>query len=342
MEPLAIVASGMVTSVGLTAPAACAAIRARLDRFTETHFMFKGEWLLGSSVLLEQPWRGREKLIQFAVRVIEECLAADRETPLSEIPLILCVAEQSRPGRFADLDESLLKDVQDRTGHTFHKDSCVISKGRVGGIEAMRLAVELIHQGRPRCLICGVDTFLTAPTLTVFEEKRRLLTSENSDGFIPGEAGAAVLLRRAGGDGRPAVCCLGLGFAKESATIESGEAFRGDGMVAAVRSALNDAGLSMADVDFRIVDVSGEQYGFKEAALVVSRLLRQRKEEMDIWHPADCVGEVGAAAVPIMLSVVEAASRKRYAPGATVLCHAANDAGERGAMVLRYVNGKTG
>ena len=56
-QPLAIVGSGMVTGVGLSAPASCAAIRCAIDNFQETRFMDSGgEWLLGCEVPLEQPW----------------------------------------------------------------------------------------------------------------------------------------------------------------------------------------------------------------------------------------------------------------------------------------------
>ena len=86
-----------------------------------------------------------------------------------------------------------------------------------------------------------------------------------------------------------------------------------------------------------MTDLSGEQYGFKEASLALSRTLRKRKERFDLWHPADCVGEVGAAIVPCMLGVLLAASAKRYAPGPAVLCHAGNETGERVAMVMKQV-----
>jgi 3-oxoacyl-[acyl-carrier-protein] synthase-1 len=100
--------------------------------------------------------------------------------------------------------------------------------------------------------------------------------------------------------------------------------------------ALASAKLDMGDLDFRICDVSGEQYGFKEAALALSRTLRKRKESFDIWHPAECIGEVGAAAVPIILATARAAFEKHYSLGRKVLCHFGNDDGDRGALILQH------
>ena len=105
-------------------------------------------------------------------------------------------------------------------------------------------------------------------------------------------------------------------------------------MVQAFKAAFADAGRTPADVDYRITDSNGEQYWFKEAALALTRTLRVRKEQFDIWHPADCVGEVGAAIGPCALGVALAAARKNYAPGRGPLCHFSGDDGERFALVL--------
>jgi len=94
----------------------------------------------------------------------------------------------------------------------------------------------------------------------------------------------------------------------------------------------------MHDLDFRITDVSGEQYYFKEATLALSRILRQRKEKFDIWHPAECIGETGAAAGVAMIVIVNSASRNGYSSGSNILAHMASDPGQRAAIVLQWRN----
>jgi 3-oxoacyl-[acyl-carrier-protein] synthase-1 len=333
MKPIAILASGMVTGVGLDAPSSCAAIRCAIDNFSETRFMDKGgEWIIGSQVPLEQPWRGLPKLVHMAVPAIRECLAHTRDVRPERIPLLLCVAEKERPGRLDGLDEFVFPEVQAELGVRFHPRSGVIARGRVSGGLAMLHARELIDSVRvPFCIIAGVDSYLVAPTLAAYEEKHRLLTSQDSNGFIPGEAGAAVLV---GPPSAGDLVCLGIGTGSEKATVESEEPLRADGMVQAFKAALDDAGGTMADVDYRVTDCNGEQYWFKEAALAVTRTLRVRKEEFEIWHPADCVGEIGAAIGPCALGVALAATRKDYAPGWRPLCHFSADNDERIALVL--------
>ena len=93
-NPIAILATGMVTGVGLDAPSSCAAIRCAYDNVQETRFMDKGgEWVMGSEVPLEGKLWGREKLLAMASMAIQECMAGLQEAPqpitADQIPLLL-------------------------------------------------------------------------------------------------------------------------------------------------------------------------------------------------------------------------------------------------------------
>jgi 3-oxoacyl-[acyl-carrier-protein] synthase-1 len=294
-----------------------------------------GEWIIGSTVPLAQPWRGRTKLLKMVTPAIQECLTQVSNIKIDRIPLLLCVAETGRPGRLEGLDQGFFDEIEAELAVRFNRESVIIPQGKVSGMVAVKLARQLLKDGSvPYCVIAGVDSLLVSTTLAVYEEQGRLQTSNNSDGFIPGEAGAAIVVGLAPESDNGSLTCVGIGTAKEPATGNSEQPLKGDGLVAAIQAALSDASRTMADIDYRIADLSGEQYGFKEANLAVSRTLRQRKERFELWHPADCIGEVGAAIVPCMLGVSMAAARKHYAPGKSALCHAANDTGERAAMVL--------
>ena len=338
-QPIAILASGMVTGVGLTAASSCAAIRCAISNFTETQFMDKGgEWIMGCQIPLEQPWRGRIKLVKMVTPAIKECLVSLEGTSTAKVPLFLCVSERDRPGRIDGLDQTLLMEIQVELGVQFHPDSNVIAEGKVGGATALTLARQwLQRRGGDYCLIAGVDSYLVAGTLAAYEDHNRLLTSQSHDGFIPGEAGAAILVGLPGKARGASIHCLGIGQGQEQATVLSEQPLKADGLVNAMKNALADAGCDMGNLDFRITDLSGEQYGFKEASLALTRTLRQRKEHFYIWHPADCIGEVGAAIMPVMLGVFLASSRKNYSLGSMVLCHGANDGAERMALVMKQV-----
>ncbi|WP_416139991.1 hypothetical protein ACM26W_06340 [Halomonas sp. HK25] len=336
---LAILATGMVTGVGLTAPAACAAIRCAIDNFQETRFMDAGgEWILGCEVPLEQPWRGRVKLVKMLAMALRECLESVPGLDPAATPLLLGVAESTRPGRLDGLDEALIPEVEAELDLRFHPGSRVIAGGRIAVAAGLWRARELLaSRACDRAIVAGVDSLLSGPALAAYEARDRLLTSQNSNGFIPGEAAAALVVELARPSETPQLLCMGLGFGTEPAHVEAeDQPLRADGLVAAIRNTLAEVGTTLAATDFRIVDVSGEQYGFKEAALALGRLLRERKAEYDIWHPADCIGEVGAAIGGVILGVTRAAVTKAYAPGNHVLAHFGNDDGRRAAAVLSY------
>lgn len=300
----------------------------------------RGEWIIGSSVPLEQPWRGTTKLVKMLSMVLREAVACNPLLRLDEIPVLLCLAEKDRPGRLGDLDNLVFRGVQEEVGITYHASSGIITEGRVGVATALKQARSLIYGDHiPNVIIAGVDSLLVAQTLKSYEERERLLTSQNSNGFIPGEAAAAIMVQSVK-SGLNGLLCTGLGFGRETVTVEAEEMpLRADGLVAAIRGALAEAGCDLGATDFRITDLSGEQYYFKEAALAITRILRQRKEEYDIWHPADCIGEVGAAIGPVLLAVMLSATRKGYSPGNTVLGHLSADDGTRAAIILLYQAG---
>lgn len=337
-QPLAIKGCGMVTGVGLDAPSSCAAIRAAIDNFQETRFMDAGgEWIMGCEVPLEEPWRGTRKLAKMLARALQECAASDPQLNLEQVPVIICLAEKERPGRVEHLGSRVFFETQQELGIRFHEKSELLDHGRVGAMVALRMARKMIYEQKiEKVIIAGVDSLLNAPALRAYEERERLLTSQNSNGFIPGEAAAAIIVTwpKAGPD--PQLVCIGLGFGVEKATIDAELPLRADGLVQALREATADAGCTMGDLDFRITDVSGEQYGFKEAELAVLRTLRKRKEGFDIWHPADCIGEVGAAIGLIVLIIAMVGTQMVYTPGSNILCHFANEDGKRAASVLTY------
>src|SRR5690242_5346411 len=144
---LAVLRAGMVTGVGLSAPASCAAIRCGINNFDETRFVAgSNSWIIGSEVPMETPWRGLTKLAKMAASAVRECLKALPAPPRADspLPLILCIAEEDRPGRLRGLGGPLLFDVERELGTKLHPDSSVIPHGRVGGALALLRAQKLL------------------------------------------------------------------------------------------------------------------------------------------------------------------------------------------------------
>jgi 3-oxoacyl-[acyl-carrier-protein] synthase I len=332
-------ACGLVCSVGLQAKAACAAVRAGIGRFVELPYHHEhGESVIGAPVPeLTVDFEDVGRLSELLSRALSECLAAPHASSLSPLPLLVGLAETGRPGSAAPVAEVILAEVQRNLGTRFHgRLSQVIHTGHTSCFEALRVARRLLSEPDVQgCIVCGVDSYLNAKTLHWLERGFRLKTEENSDGVIPGEAAAAVFVQghRPTSDGA-AIRVSGIGFGHEPANVLSEEPLCGLGLTGAIREALAEAALKFQEIDFRISDVSGESYGFREQALAVARLLRAPRGELPFWHCADSIGDVGAAAGACALVVAMDAFAQGYAPGKYALCSTSAVGGNRAAVVL--------
>ncbi|PBB98664.1 3-oxoacyl-ACP synthase [Mesorhizobium sp. WSM3862] len=331
---LDIASVGMVTAVGLDAPSACAAMRARLDGFQETRFVGSGtDFQIGAPVPLPRDWIGEKRMAHLAAAAI--CEAFDTVPQArGQTALILCLAEEDRPGRPVGDSFSLLRSVSEITEIEPSIRSRIVAHGRPAGHIALDQARRMISSGDvPYVMIAGVDSYLTAPTIAYYLDENRLLAADNPNGFIPGEAAAAVLCTRSRSDG---LRLFGLGLAREPAPIYNAEdlPLRADGMTSAYSAAFKETGIEMNRLGYRIADLIGEQYWFKQSALASLRLLRGRHDFQDIWSPGESLGNVGAAVVPLMIGMAWTAARKGYAAGNPVLIEASNDAGACGAAIL--------
>ena len=337
-KPLSIKRIGLVTGVGLDASSTCAAIRGAIDNFQETRFRDNGgEWLMGCEVPLTEPLRGERRLLKMAARAIAECLDGVDRATCEATPLLLCLAETKRAGRIVADDARFLSALEDELGFRFHRQSAVIANGHVSAAVALHHARHLIDTaGVAQVLVAACDSLLVGAALADCEQRDRLLTSQNSDGFIPGEGAAALLVERLRWQPEGQLACHGIGFAVEKANIDSGEPLRADGLTAAIKQSLGDAGCGESILEFKIIDASGGQYVFKEAALAFSRVDRTKRTEFDVWHPADCIGEVGAAIGLVMIAVLKTACEKAYAKGTHALLHLGNDDGRRASMIFSW------
>ncbi|WP_432729329.1 hypothetical protein [Variovorax sp. W6] len=339
--PIVIGRAGLVTGVGMDTAATCAAIRGAIDNFQQTGFRDTGgEWIMGCEVPLALPWRGEKKLLKMAARAIGQCLAGCDREDCEAMPLLLCLPETDRPGRLVPDDARFLELLEDELGLRFNARSSLIAQGHVSVAVALLQARRMIVEGHAqRVLIAAADSMLSGATLADCEARDRLLTSENSDGFIPGEGAAALLVEAMGARPGPQLVCRGLGFALERAHIDSEEPLRAEGLAEAIRQSLRDAGCGESILEFKIIDASGGQYAFKEATLAFGRIDRTKRSEFDVWHPADCIGEVGAPIGAVMIAVLKVACEKAYARGDNVLLHLGNDDGRRAAMVFSWHQG---
>jgi 3-oxoacyl-[acyl-carrier-protein] synthase I len=330
----------MVTAVGFNSPMSCSAMRGGIRNVNKANLWDResGEFINAGKVYLPQWWVGLGKLAELVAPAVHECLVAAQPLSPTSIPILLGIASPDRPFRFAGLEEQILQETECRLGFQFHPRSRVIARDHVSVVVALQEAQQIIGRGQAaNCIVAAVDSFLQQDLVEYYLAQRRILTPVNSNGFSPGEAGSAMLVSPTERSPAGALEIVGMGMANEKATIESEEPLRGDGLAQAVGMALDAAGLAIEDVDYRITDLNGEHYKFKEMVFAMMRYQRRSRSKLfDLWHPIEYLGEVGAAIGPIALGVALDAGEKGYGIGPKVLCTFGNDNGERAALIVNY------
>lgn len=353
----AVFANGMVTAVGFNAPACCAAFRAGISNIQIENLWnaSPGEALQAGRPHMPQWWEGPDMLAELVAPPIIECHQALNEIPEyshldpKQIPILLILAPESRPFRWPNLDQRIMDDLAHKLGMMMPKGSIVIPRGRTGIVQAFKYASEL-RQDNPLCIIAGVESFMRQEIVEYYIEERRLKCSDNSNGFIPGEAAGAVLVGAPMRIKGPEVLITGMGLKQDPSGAGGNENHpsTGKGLTNAMREALKQAGHDYWALDLRLADLNGEHWKFKEAAFAAGRLDRLRPKGtpprqlgyVDIWHPIEYMGDVGAAIFPILLGWTFEAYKKGYDCGPKSLLFASEDDGERAAMTVEFSLGK--
>ncbi|WP_454063414.1 3-oxoacyl-ACP synthase [Candidatus Nitrospira salsa] len=344
-----ITSTGMVCPVGLNAESACAAMRAGITGFGELPYLDNdGEPIVGAMTPGSDPdFKFEQRLTEMMTAAVTDCLKDSPTISLENIPLIACLPESDRPGIPVELADRIIALIEEKLQLKFHPElSRTISNGHTSGFQALQIARELfMAKNVSTCLICSVDSYINARSLLWLDQFFRLKTQKNSDGIIPGEGAAAILAcANENTNSVTGTKLIGLGFGTEQATIMNEDPLLGLGLTEASKMALSEAGIQMHEIGFRLSDVTGESYGFREQALMIARILRvHREEDYPIWHCSECIGNTGAATGVIQLIIAFHAFQRGYAKGEIVMCFTSADSGKRAVALIasRRVGRKT-
>ncbi|AKJ41636.1 hypothetical protein [Pragia fontium] len=343
MKSLIVLKAGMVTPVGFNADCSCAAIRAGISGVSELYLMeYEGgvNPLRGGKTEIPQWWDSLDKLVDLVCPAIWECLSVISEGEYNNIPILLGVSLPETQFFGACTDELLYK-IEKKLNIPHHPLSKIFPYGQTSAINGISLASELLESGYiSYCIVAGTDSYLQKKSTDYYIENNRIITQNNSNGFFPGEAGSAILLALSEhNNSQSGMNIISIGKAEESAYYLSEKSFMANGMTQAIKQAVNDAQIKPENILCRLTDINGEHYKFHESNIAVGRLNSIGSEDgvdMDIWHPIEFTGEIGAAIVPLLLGLALDAGQKGYAPGKYLLFHVGNDKEDRGALITRY------
>ncbi|MBL8507123.1 MAG: hypothetical protein JNM11_01580 [Chitinimonas sp.] len=335
MTPLQVEAAGLCCALGYNLAAASCALRAGMDHFQESEFVAGGGAKVRVARLPDTSTWGSKRIAQWIKLAVEDCLGKIPSLDTQIVPLIVLCPTQDRPMVDDDWCLDTYRFAEQAIGRSFDPRSAILPNGRAGFMQALQLAQRWIHEEQvARVLIVGADSYLDAAGINHYLDEERLLIPGNRDGFLPGEAAAAVLLSKPGS--APGVRVMGVTTANEPGRPDGSVPSRAQGLSQAIRSACAQAGTQPGALRFRMSDQNGESFFAAEAANAMTRVLWQCATQPTVLTTADCVGEVGAATGPLMLAHLSAVMAGPHSPGDTGLVHLANDNGLRGALIVQH------
>jgi 3-oxoacyl-[acyl-carrier-protein] synthase-1 len=324
----------MTCPVGLYWAAACAAMRAGISRRQMLPYCDNaGRPIVGSYLRdLDRLWSAEQRWLFLLAHALRDAIQPQAAKVLCELPIIIAVPSVS--GGHSPTSQWVADELSSRLGISISPQKvCTVTAGSYGGyVGLLKARDSLVRGDSETCIVAAADSWISARSLLTLAKENRLLTEENSDGVTPGEAAACFILTRS--SERSLARIRGLGFAREPSGLSNEIPLRAEGLTAAVRAALSEAGMAMHQMDFRISDVSGESFYFKEQALMVARLLSRPKESFPTWACAESLGDTGAAAGLCGLAQAVAGFARGYAPGQYAIGCVGNEQGMRAALVL--------
>lgn len=340
-----VIGIGACTSLGRSAPASAAALRAGVSRFCEHPFLLDqvGEPMVVARASFVEPERSDDRICILARTAAAEALAtADTRWRTGRLPVILGLPPL-RPGRSHDLPERVVRAVAEVTGQT-GRSVQTIECGHAAGLLALERAVESIRSGSERlCLVGAADSYLDVDTLEWLEDRGKLHGAglrNNAWGFVPGEAASFLLLAAA--DGRPGppldlpeCVVLAVASAAEACLIDTDAVCTGIGLTSAMRRVLDHLPAD-ACVDELLCDLNGEPYRSDEFGFALARTADRFIDIDRYTAPADCYGDTGAASGPLFIATqIVTAGLRAAGEKPHCLVWAGSDSGERGCALLR-------
>jgi 3-oxoacyl-[acyl-carrier-protein] synthase-1 len=189
---------------------------------------------------------------------------------------------------------------------------------------------------RPFMVAGGVDSYRDLYVLGTLDQERRVKSDVHLDGFIPGE-GAAFLLLAARGAAEaaglaPLATLSPAAVAVEAGHLYSEEPYRGDGLAAAL-ARLFGAGALAEPVQEVYSSMNGESHWAKEWGVGFLRNRAGFRPDHGMHHPADCLGDTGAACGPLLVGLAALGVREGYRRS-PCLVYGSSDDGLRAALAV--------
>lgn len=344
---------GMITPVGATAAMTNAAVKASISAYSFSRFdsedgepikmalipdeVFDCIETETSITLLEgNRYSARHDRISImaAVALQEACdgLSSD-----NSVPLLMAKSEYG----YDQTDLSSFSENLASNGELWQIGdiSRSIYSGRPAGIEAVSFIFDYLYEGvHDYYIVGGSDSFFDDELINKLDDDERLLYAHNPDGFAPGEAAGYLILTSkpelALVKNNAIIALTPPGISEELGHLNSKLPYKGEGLSLAFNKALIDC--QQQKIKTIYSSMNGENFWAKELGVAQLRNKSALSEQVEIKHPAENFGDIGAATSPVMIAL--AANDLWQAEKEKVsLIYCSSDNAKRGAIVIEKI-----
>lgn len=354
-DQIVVTGLGAVSPVGANVEQTCASIRAGINRFQAHPFyhprlpeppLNEPQPAIISPVTPFDPSALLpERLMQLALAPMKDLIASGklRRGDFKSAAVLVSLPAVERTAHLSGYEKAFIGEYFERLAISPGPIQQVFQEGHTGVFAAIEEATRLLRSGGCRfCIVLGVDSYLDKESVDRLDEVYRLKSERNVDGFIPGESAALLLLEtREHAKARKAPLLAkvgGLGRGVEKENIASEKASSGRGLAEAIAQVNGDE--KGQPISWVICDLNGESGRSREWGMVLCRSAASFSQLKKLSHPADCVGDVGAASGALSIAVACRAFARGYAPGKEALLWTASDSGQRAACRIESPNEK--
>ncbi len=347
---------GLVTAVGMGAAQTTASITAGIDGFAESAVMNAKHQPLAMALLPDEALpplvdelegvselTGRQRrMLRLVTPAIDEVLAELPANAMRDKPPLLLATPEKHPNLSAPLTDQFLDRLALQSNQAFDRSrSQLFPSGRAGGFRALdEAAIRLARGTVDYVLVGGVDTHLDLMLLATLDQDRRLLAEGVMDGFIPGEGAGLLLLGREGGPAveglEPIARIPAVHLGQEYGHRYSEEPYQGEGLAMAFAGLFESPGVPREPVRTAYLGFNGESFPAKEWGVASMRSSAEFSPELDVRHPADCFGDIGAAFAPVMLGLAALGVRAGSCPSPCIVW-TSSEGVDRGAALVDIV-----
>lgn len=217
-----------------------------------------------------------------------------------------------------------------------------LSSGRAAGIEAIDMVFNYLYDSEHDYFIVGgSDSYIDEGLINKLDAEDRLLYMNNADGFVAGEGAAYLVLTKkpelALIKNNQVISIAPPGISEEQGHLNSQLPYKGEGLDLAFKAALKSPIKQKVSTIYSCLN--GEHHWVKELAVAQMRNKPFLSEQVEIMHPAECYGDIGAATSP-MLVALSAYNLWNTKNIDTHLVYSSSDGPRRGALIIEKFNVK--